>query len=105
MSGKCENSITGVAICLQRLVEEHLREYLTLVPSDGGMHSVYRLSEGYCDKIICQRARELGVGVKNLSDYYSSDNKIQGLVIGFAGFNEQQQRRAVLALESIFSAY
>jgi len=90
---------------LQRLVEQYLCDYLTLVPSDGGMHCVYLLGTKYSDKVICQRARERGVGVKNLSDYYSSANKSQGLVIGFAGFNEQQQRRAVQVLESIFSSY
>jgi len=90
---------------LQELVAQYLCEYLTLVPSDGGMHCVYLLGAGYSDKVICQRARALGVGIKNLSDYYSSDNKSQGIVIGFAGFNEQQQRRAIRALESIFSEY
>ena len=90
-------------ILLQKLVEQYLCAYLKLVPSDGGMHCVYLLAAGFSDEVICRRARELGVGVKALSHYYSSENKRQGLVIGFAGFNQQQQQRAIVALASVFS--
>lgn len=83
-----------------RKLYQHRREVLRLemegkfagvlerVESDGGMHSVFLLAEGYSDTEICKRANTMGVRILPLSDYYSGEEKRQGLVVGFAAHDE-----------------
>ena len=86
---------------LRAIIQEQLEGYLSLVESDGGMHCVYILNKNVSDIVVCNQARKQGLGVMALSPYYSGDNKRNGLVIGFAGYNESEQLRAVGLLAKI----
>lgn len=86
---------------LHRLMNQHFSNKLSLVDSDGGMHSVYLLPEGLSDRLIVDKAKAESIGVQPLSQYYSREEKKQGLVIGFAGYNEQEQEAAVKILATI----
>lgn len=61
---------------------------LQRIDSDGGMHSVFLLPDGYSDVDICQQTATLGLGIQALSEFYSGKRKPQGLVIGFAAYDE-----------------
>ena len=68
---------------------------LKRVTSDGGMHSVFLLPDHYTDVEICKLTDQQGLGIRALSNYYSSEQGIQGLVIGFAGYDDQSIKRGV----------
>ena len=73
---------------LRREMEKTFPDIVVRVESDGGMHSVFLLAEGYSDTEICARANAKGVGILPLSAYYSGEKKPQGIVIGFAAHDE-----------------
>ncbi len=69
--------------------------------SDGGMHCVYLLDKHINDIMLCNDANDLGLGIQLLSHYYSGVKKLSGLVIGFAGYNESEQVRAITLLSTV----
>lgn len=73
-------------------------------PSDGGMHCVFRLNEQYDDQKIAMTANEQGLGLRPLSYYFDQQQPINGLVIGFAGFNEQQIDQGLQRLQTILES-
>lgn len=89
--------------CLSELMEQSFGTRLKRVNSDGGMHSVFLLPEGYSDTNICQQAAAQGLAIKSLSGFYSEIDQpvTQGLVIGFAGFTPEEMARGVETLKAI----
>lgn len=75
---------------LDQQIQQRFGEQLQRVNSDGGMHSVYLLPDGYQDTEICHQAAQQSLGIRALSRFYSQSPAQQGLVIGFAGYDEQQ---------------
>ncbi|MCV6609774.1 MAG: PLP-dependent aminotransferase family protein [Amphritea sp.] len=73
-------------------------------PSDGGMHCVFRLSELYDDQKIARIANQQGLGLRPLSYYFDQQQPINGLVIGFAGFSEQQIDQGLERLRTILES-
>jgi GntR family transcriptional regulator/MocR family aminotransferase len=88
---------------LRELIASQLSEYLELISSDGGMHCVYYLTHKLSDIQICQQADKQGLAIRPLSSYYSLNDSKQGLVIGFAGFTELEQRKAIAALKEVMT--
>ena len=86
---------------LRSLISEQLPSYLQEVSSDGGMHCVYYLKHALSDIEICDQAAKQGLAIRPLSSYYSQKMIKQGLVIGFAGFSESEQVKAVSILKHI----
>lgn len=91
--------------CLHSLIDDRLGEYLTRVESDGGMHSVYLIPDDWDDAEIRSQCEDKGLGIRDLSRYYIAQRALKGLVIGFAGYNEEQILTAVERLERIVKAY
>ena len=89
---------------LRRLIAAELPQSLELVKSDGGMHCVFYLHHKLSDRQICERAEAQGLAIRPLSSYYSQKVTKQGLVIGFAGFTEAEQSKAVGLLKAIMIA-
>ena len=87
--------------CLYRIVEVQLGDKLTLVESDGGMHSVYLIPDDWDDTHIRTRCEEKGLGIRDLSRYYNATQPKQGLVIGFAGYNESQIEKGIDLLTDV----
>ncbi len=80
---------------LQQLVAKHLGHILTPLGSGGGMHSTFLLKDDYDDQLICAKAHQQGLGIRALSPYYDSEAKQKGLVIGFAGYDQQEMERGI----------
>ena len=90
---------------LQQLVTQHLAHALNPLDSGGSMHSVFLLKEGYDDQLICNTAYQQGLGIRALSQYYDGEVKQQGLVIGFAGYDQQEMERGISLLTGIIDQY
>lgn len=67
---------------------------LQIDPQAGGMHVVAGLGEGD-DVQIAQRAREVGIAVEPLSQWYLGDGGRQGLVMGFTNVVSAEQAVSV----------
>ena len=85
---------------LNNAMEKAFAGQLKRVPSDGGMHSVFLLPPNYSDIDICQRTDAKGLGIRALSNYYNGKAPQQGLVIGFAGYNDEIIKKGVSELAS-----
>ncbi|PWQ97608.1 PLP-dependent aminotransferase family protein [Leucothrix arctica] len=88
---------------LKQLVDETMPNILQRVETDGGMHSVFLLPEGYSDIEICQKANAQDLGIYALSSYYVGKQKQQGLLIGFAGDNEESMKHSIYKLAQIIN--
>jgi GntR family transcriptional regulator/MocR family aminotransferase len=67
---------------------------LQIDPQAGGMHVVAGLGEGD-DVQIARRAREVGMAVEPLSQWYLGDGSRQGLVMGFTNVGSAEQAVSV----------
>ena len=87
---------------LTSLMTQYIAKHLTLIETDGGMHCVYLLNQTISDTQVCTLGREVGLAMQPLSAYYSStDDAKNGLVIGFAGYCQDSQEKAVKQLSQI----
>ena len=87
---------------LTNLVTKYITDYLTLIETDGGMHCVYLLAELISDTKVCELGRKEGLAMQPLSSYYSCASEAKnGLVIGFAGYDQESQEKAVKQLSQI----
>nr|CAA6830107.1 MAG: Transcriptional regulator, GntR family domain / Aspartate aminotransferase (EC [uncultured Thiotrichaceae bacterium] len=82
-------------VLLQQLIAQHLADILTPLGSDDSMHSVFLLPAGYDDQLICAAAQQQGVGIRPLSQYYDGTVGENGLVIGFAGYDQVEMLRGI----------
>ncbi len=89
-------------VSLTSLITKYIARHLTLIETDGGMHCVYLLNPSIVDTQVCLQGREVGLAMQPLSAYYSSaaDAK-NGLVIGFAGYCQASQEKAIKQLSQI----
>ncbi|MBZ9781903.1 PLP-dependent aminotransferase family protein [Pseudomonas sp. REP124] len=55
----------------------------------GGMHLILRLAPGMDDRAIALRAREAGLSIQALSNWYASTPAAQGLLLGFTNVKDQ----------------
>ena len=86
---------------LHMLVKDKFGDYFELIESDGGMHSVYLIPQHWCDSDIRDRCEEQGLGIRDLSRYFTNQTPIKGLILGFAGYNEDHILTAVNRLKKI----
>jgi GntR family transcriptional regulator/MocR family aminotransferase len=81
---------------------------VSLIPSDGGMHSVYCFQENLDDIAICKKANQQGLGIRALSSYQRpvqiNGNTRSGIIVGYAGMTEEQIQQGVLQLRDIINA-
>ncbi len=77
---------------LAEALTERLGDALEIGDMSAGMHTVVRLrgdrASAETDKAIAARARGAGVFLQPLSSYYAGHNRTQGLVLGYAAFDE-----------------
>lgn len=85
---------------LHQQMAKSLAGFFQHLPSDGGMHSIY-LCDGRTDQSICKRAQQAGLGIQPLSPYYRGDHALQGLILGFAGFDTPVISNAVATLAQL----
>lgn len=88
---------------LDQLMQQSFSDFL-LVPSDGGMHSVYLLDALHNDQEICEKANASGLGVRPLSAYQRpiGNRAIKsGLILGYAGTSIEKMSSGVQTLRQI----
>ncbi|GEP57514.1 GntR family transcriptional regulator [Reyranella soli] len=75
---------------------------LEIVPSTAGMHLVAdlvpRLRKQMTDRAATRLAAEAGVVVRPLADFFAGQPDRSALLLGFAGFGEDELRRSVRVL-------
>ena len=86
--------------------KETLGDIMQPIPVDGGFHfsAIFRkkLRRNISDNHIVRLCCEQGIGVLPLSSFSSrTENMLSGLVIGFAGNNEDDNLCALETLEKI----
>ncbi len=78
---------------------KHLQGLIEFEPAGGGMHLVGKISEALKNKKsdveICEMALLAGVVLQPLSANYSGPNIQQGIIAGYAGFNQEEISQAV----------
>ena len=88
---------------IQRLCGDQLHTS----PQDGGMHLVAKLAPSLAERIsdteICARAVAEGVGVRPLSQFFQTEPREQGLVLGYASVNETEITSGIKKLAEIVS--
>jgi len=69
-------------------IELRLSKDCFCLPADGGLHICLLFKKEIDDIVLSENLRQCGVVTRPLSSFYKLDVKKQGLVLGFAGFDE-----------------
>jgi len=86
-------------------VERYLGGLVRLRHDDAGIQIAGELVGSSASDIeLSERARGAGIVVEPLSPYYRGELEKQGLVFGFAAFDEESIERAVARLAEVFAA-
>lgn len=73
---------------LLKQVELRLSKDCFIIPADGGLHICLLFKKEIDDIVLSEDLRQCGVITRPLSSFYKLGVKKQGLVMGFAGFDE-----------------
>lgn len=76
-------------------IERELDDHLTVMPSDGGLHICVIFKQQRNDITFAQKLSENGVTVRPLSPFYKREKKQYGMVMGFAGYGEEELAKAL----------
>jgi GntR family transcriptional regulator / MocR family aminotransferase len=79
-------------------IDRDARGILSAEPEPAGMHLVCTLMNGMDDREAEARARSAGITAAALSGYFTGEPTRQGLLLGYAGFDEKTIEEAVLKL-------
>ncbi len=90
---------------LTHALAEQLGDVVEIGDVSAGMHAVIRLrGDRACvetDEAVAARAREVGLVLRPLSSYYAGKPRSQGLVLGYAAFDEAKLVDGVRALSEV----
>jgi GntR family transcriptional regulator / MocR family aminotransferase len=75
-------------LALREAIARHASDVLATAPEPAGMHLICTLINGMSDREASKRAAEIGLLAPALSDYFAGKPLKQGLVLGYAGFDE-----------------
>jgi GntR family transcriptional regulator / MocR family aminotransferase len=75
-------------LALREAIARHAAGVLATTPEPAGMHLICTLINGMNDREASKRAAKAGLLAPALSDYYAGEPFRQGLVLGYAGFDE-----------------
>lgn len=87
-------------------VTDRLGHVMQIIGADAGLHCTARLVDRLDDKQVSEKAAELGVIVKALSDYFVTTKrsaKTNGLIFGFACSTPTQICTAIRKIAPIFN--
>ncbi len=79
-------------------IDRHCADHLTVHNADAGLHLVARLAEGIDDRALLKRMAEHKLTAMALSTCYMTRPAVQGLLLGFGGFDERRISSATRAL-------
>src|SRR5262249_16010494 len=88
---------------LSDLIDLHLSDWLTIEPSDQGLHLIAWLPKGVKDFEVAERCAAAGVAVRSLSPMYHAEQEQRraGLMLGFSGFTVHQLEEGVRRLRDV----
>jgi GntR family transcriptional regulator/MocR family aminotransferase len=75
-------------LALREAIARHAGDVLATTPEPAGMHLICTLTNGMNDRDASRRAAKVGLLAPALSDYFAGQPFRQGLVLGYAGFDE-----------------
>ncbi|MGI9524558.1 MAG: PLP-dependent aminotransferase family protein [Hyphomicrobiaceae bacterium] len=94
---------------LTTALSSHTDGLISVEPSPGGMHIVAdftaRFAEHTTDIEVSQSASLAGLTLSALSTYYAGKPTRQGLLLGFAGFDEASLHSGVARLIDVLASY
>jgi GntR family transcriptional regulator/MocR family aminotransferase len=85
-------------------IGKELSPWVSLQPSDQGMHLIIWLRSGIDDIQLAALAEAAGVVVRAISSMYAGKNRRSGLMLGFGGFPADQLEAAVGRLRAVLEA-
>lgn len=87
---------------LLKVAQDKLGDRLDLRSHDAGMHVIADLKLNFAgrmtDKEAARRAESYGIYPKALSDFYANEPKRSALLLGYAGMNETELKKATAKL-------
>ncbi|MCP3392370.1 PLP-dependent aminotransferase family protein [Bradyrhizobium sp. CCGB12] len=86
-------------------IEKDLPSWVTLQPSDQGMHVVLWLPAALDDVKLSERAEKAGLVVRPISPMYQDAPPRFGLMLGFGGFSVRELRTAVIHLRTVLMEF
>lgn len=88
-------------------IDRHLSMHLRIGPADAGLQLSTTFLSRHDDHVVAQRAKEKGLEVRALSQFYSTDGappsakRLSGLILGFAPILPEDIRRSAPALRAV----
>lgn len=93
---------------LVKSLEDGAEDVLLVAPASGGMHVIAdlgpKLAARMTDREAAERAAAAGVTASALATYYAGKPSRQGLVLGYAGFDEDTLRSSAVNLVNALGA-
>lgn len=87
------------------LINLHLKDKLTPVPVEAGMHFVAWLPPGIDAAAIANEALKEGLLIHPISAYSIKFKHPNGIILGFSGFTFTEMEQGVLALKRVLERY
>lgn len=75
-------------LALREAIDRHAKGVLATSPEPAGMHLICTLENGMDDREAAKRAARIGLLAPALSDFFAGKPFRQGLLLGYAGFDE-----------------
>jgi GntR family transcriptional regulator/MocR family aminotransferase len=86
----------------RHLLDSHLSDWLQIVPNSSGIQMVGLLADAIDDRALVEDARKLGLGISPLSIQYRHGSARNGLVMGYAGADEDEMHRGIAMLSKAY---
>lgn len=86
------------------LCHRHLSEWLTVAENDAGMQVLGRFVQRFDDRVVAAAALSQGLDVQPISINYHHGNPEHGLLLGFAGLDEQRTSQIIMVLKKTFES-
>ena len=85
-------------------VGRRLKGMVDMRPDPAGMHMVGWLSDGFDDREVVRRAREIDIRLTAISDHGIKPHPRKGLVFGYAAFDKKKIRNGVSKVADILTS-
>ncbi|HTK07258.1 MAG TPA: PLP-dependent aminotransferase family protein [Ktedonobacteraceae bacterium] len=89
---------------LVEAVQQELHGVLELEEHDAGMHLIGWLPQTMDDHLVSQRIAEQGIDAQALSAYSEQKPERPGLILGYAGVNDQEIRDGVRQIANVIES-
>ena len=89
---------------LLQLLEKQVGKYITIAPSDTGIHLIGWLKHPCDMELLLQKAAAANIIVHPVQDFTIRFKQPQGLLLGFTGFQHAEMEQAVLKLKRVLSS-